>query len=29
MTASPSGGVEFGKLFVSIDAMDTEGFRGN
>ena len=28
MTGSSSGGVEFGKLFVSIDAMDTEGFLG-
>ena len=26
MTGSPSGGVDFGKLFESIDAMDTEGF---
>ena len=28
MTASSHGGVDFGKLFVSIDAMDTEGFLG-
>jgi ketosteroid isomerase-like protein len=28
MTGSPHGGVDFGKLFVSIDAMDTEGFLG-
>jgi ketosteroid isomerase-like protein len=26
MTPSSHGGVDFGKLFVSIDAMDTEGF---
>lgn len=26
MTGSSFGGVDFGKLFVSIDAMDTEGF---
>ena len=26
MTGSSYGGVDFGKLFVSIDAMDTEGF---
>jgi ketosteroid isomerase-like protein len=26
VTGSSSGGVDFGKLFVSIDAMDTEGF---
>ena len=28
MTGSSFGGVDFGKLFVSIDAMDTEGFLG-
>ena len=28
MTGSSRGGVDFGKLFVSIDAMDTEGFLG-
>lgn len=28
MTGSSHGGVDFGKLFVSIDAMDTEGFLG-
>jgi len=28
VTASPSGGVDFGKLFASIDAMDTGGFLG-
>ena len=28
MTESSRGGVDFGKLFVSIDAMDTEGFLG-
>jgi ketosteroid isomerase-like protein len=28
MTGRPHGGVDFGKLFVSIDAMDTEGFLG-
>ena len=28
MTDSSRGGVDFGKLFVSIDAMDTEGFLG-
>ena len=28
MTDSSFGGVDFGKLFVSIDAMDTEGFLG-
>lgn len=28
MTGSSHGGVEFGKLFVAIDAMDTEGFLG-
>jgi limonene-1,2-epoxide hydrolase len=28
MTGSPHGGVDFGKLFVAIDAMDTEGFLG-
>ena len=28
MTGSSCGGVDFGKLFVSIDAMDTEGFLG-
>jgi limonene-1,2-epoxide hydrolase len=28
MTGSSSGGIDFGKLFVSIDAMDTEGFLG-
>ena len=28
MTESSFGGVDFGKLFVSIDAMDTEGFLG-
>ena len=26
MTGSSFGGVDFGKLFVSIDSMDTEGF---
>jgi limonene-1,2-epoxide hydrolase len=26
MTSSQAGGVDFDKLFVSIDAMDTEGF---
>jgi ketosteroid isomerase-like protein len=26
VTGSSHGGVDFGKLFVSIDAMDTEGF---
>jgi limonene-1,2-epoxide hydrolase len=29
MTGSSFGGVDFGKLFVSIDAMDTEGFLGS
>ena len=28
MTGSSFGGVDFGKLFVSIDSMDTEGFLG-
>lgn len=28
MTGRSFGGVDFGKLFVSIDAMDTEGFLG-
>jgi limonene-1,2-epoxide hydrolase len=28
VTARSFGGVDFGKLFVSIDAMDTEGFLG-
>ena len=28
MTGSSHGGVDFGKLFVSIDSMDTEGFLG-
>ncbi len=28
MTGSSFGGVDFGKLFVSIDAMDMEGFLG-
>lgn len=28
MTGSSYGSVDFGKLFVSIDAMDTEGFLG-
>ena len=28
MTGSSFGGVDFGKLFVAIDAMDTEGFLG-
>ena len=28
MTGSSHGGVDFGKLFVSIDGMDTEGFLG-
>ena len=28
MTGSSSGGVDFGKLFASIDAMDAEGFLG-
>ena len=28
MTGRSHGGVDFGKLFVSIDAMDTEGFLG-
>ena len=28
MTGSSCGGVDFGKLFVSIDAMNTEGFLG-
>jgi limonene-1,2-epoxide hydrolase len=28
VTGSSYGGVDFGKLFVSIDAMDTEGFLG-
>ena len=28
MTGGIFGGVDFGKLFVSIDAMDTEGFLG-
>lgn len=28
MTGGSHGGVDFGKLFVSIDAMDTEGFLG-
>ena len=28
MTGSSCGGVDFGKLFVSVDAMDTEGFLG-
>ena len=28
MTGSSCGGVDFGKLFASIDAMDTEGFLG-
>ena len=28
MTGSSFGGVDYGKLFVSIDAMDTEGFLG-
>jgi ketosteroid isomerase-like protein len=28
VTGSSFGGVDFGKLFVSIDAMDTEGFLG-
>ena len=28
MTGRSFGGVDFGKLFVSIDSMDTEGFLG-
>ena len=28
MTGSSHGGIDFGKLFVSIDEMDTEGFLG-